>query len=183
MKLNKVSIFIIVLFLCSCKISRKEDIKRIIQEWQGREILIPSDITFKSLGHDTVSCFLWSKPHKIFTYIDSIGCTSCQLGLLQWSALIDSFRQQQIDIGFIFAVHSSDFEHFDNEVRLNYFDYPIIYDYHNRFEKLNQFPPAPYRTFLLDKDNKVILIGSPINNPAMWALYKKIITQPSQGTN
>jgi hypothetical protein len=35
----------------------------------------------------------------------------------------------------------------------------------------------PYRTFLLDKDNKVLLVGSPIKNPKMWALYEKIITQ------
>jgi hypothetical protein len=156
---------------------RNEDVKKIIQKWQGKEILIPSDITFKSLGRDTASFFLWNKPYKIFTYIDSIGCTSCQLGLSEWKAFIDSCSQQQIDIGFIFAVHSSNYRQFTGEVRFNEFDYPIIYDYHNSFDKLNKFLPAPYRTFLLDKNNKVQLIGSPINNPTMWELYKKVITQ------
>ena len=77
--------------------------------------------------------------------------------------------------GFIFVVHSSDFKRFDAEVSFYKFDYPIIYDYHNSFDKLNKFPPAPYRTFLLDKDNKVQLIGSPINNPQIWELYKKVM--------
>jgi hypothetical protein len=178
MKINKLSIIFIVLFLGSCQFSRKESIKKIIQEWQGKEILIPSDISFKSLGRDTASYYLWNNPYKIFTYIDSIGCSSCQLGLYEWKLLIDSCRLQPIDIGFIFAVHSSDFKRFNEEVRLDNFDYPIIYDEHNYFEKLNKFPSAPYRTFLLDKDNKVILIGSPINNPQLWELYKNVITQP-----
>ena len=52
-----------------------------------------------------------------------------------------------------------------------------IYDYNNDFEKLNHFPPAPYRTFLLDKENRVQVIGSPINNPEVWERYKNIILQ------
>lgn len=30
-----------------------------------------------------------------------------------------------------------------------------------------------YRTFLLDKNNKIQLVGSPVNNSKMWQLYKK----------
>jgi hypothetical protein len=157
--------------------SRKREIKRMVQEWQGKEIIIPDEITFKSLGSDTVCSYLWDKKYKIFTYIDSIGCTSCQLGLSEWKILIDSCNRQQLDVGFIFAVHSSDFKIFSLEIQLRMFDYPIIYDYQNQFQNLNLFPPAPYRTFLLDKDNKVKLIGTPINNHKIWELYKKVIEQ------
>jgi len=157
--------------------SRKSEIKKVIQEWQGKEILIPTDITFKSLGRDTASSYLWNKPYKIFTYIDSIGCSSCQLGMFDWYALIDLCKLQHFDVSFLFVVHSSDFTHFDSEVLSFQFDYPIIYDYQNQFDKLNNFPPLPFRTFLLNKDNKVILTGTPINNPEMWKLYKKEIEQ------
>lgn len=161
--------------LVECR--KKTVSKKIVQEWQNKEISIPDNAVFKSFGYDTACSHLWSKPYKIFTYIDSIGCTSCQLKLFEWKTLIDSCRLQQIDVGFIFAVHSSNYKQFTGEVRFNDFDHPIIYDDHNRFDKLNHFPPTPYRTFLLDKNNKVLLIGSPINNPEMWQLYKKIITQ------
>ncbi len=178
MNKNKILIVSIIFSLTSCQVSQKEGIKKIVQEWQGKEIMAPTEMKFKTLGRDTICRHsLWNKPYKIFVYIDSIGCTSCQLGLLEWKSIIDSCYQQQIDIGFIFAVHSSNYRQFDGEVRFNKFDYPIIYDYHNRFDKLNHFPPAPYRTFLLDKNNKVQLIGSPINNPKMWELYKKVISQ------
>jgi hypothetical protein len=160
----------------SCQ-SRNEGIKNIVKEWMGKEITIHSEAKFKTLGKDTLCYDLWNKPYKIFTYIDSVGCTGCRLNLQRWESFIDGCRQQQIDIGFIFVVHSSDFSIFDDEIRFKEFDYPVIYDYHNDFEKLNHFPPDPYRTFLLDKDNKVQLIGSPVNNPQMWELYKEIITQ------
>jgi hypothetical protein len=61
------------------------------------------------------------------------------------------------------------------EVCFNDFKYPIIYDYHNDFDKLNHFPPYPYRTFLLDKNNKVLLIGSAINIHVMCEKYLKIM--------
>ena len=172
-------IFLLFLFLSSCwKSTPKEDIKKIVQEWEGKEIIIPEGIKFRTLGRDTLCSDVWNKPHKIFTYVDSIGCTSCNMGLHEWKAKILLCQQQQIDVEFIFAVYSSDFRRFEADILISMFDYPIIYDYHNDFEKLNHFPPVPYRTFLLDKDNKVQIIGSPINNPKMWELYKSVITLP-----
>ena len=184
LKNNKIKhicpIFIILFFffLNSCQMSRKSDIKKIIQEWQEKEILIPAEIEYKTLGQNTVNSALWNSPYKILTYIDSIGCSSCQLRFSEWEILINSCKLQKLDVSFLFVVHSSDFINFDKEIRFYGFDYPIIFDYKNQFDKFNHFPPAPYRTFLLDKDNKVQLIGSPINNPTMWELYKKEITHP-----
>ena len=168
---------ILTVFICgACGLSKKQDIQQMVYDWRGREIFIPFDVQFKTLGRDTLCTDLWDKPYKIFTYIDSIGCSSCQLGLHEWKEFIDSCQREQMDIGFIFAVHSSDYRLFDGEVRFYEFDYPIIYDYHNEFDRLNHFPPAPYRTFLLDRGNKVQVIGSPVNNPEMWELYQKVMS-------
>ena len=175
--MHKALLLFITFSLSSCQLSRKNDIKKIVDEWQGKVIIIPSEPEYKTLGRDTLCPGLWDQPYKVFTYIDSIGCTGCQLGLYDWKALIDSCSRQQINIGFIFVVHSSNFRQFTGDVRFEEFDYPIIYDYHNRFHKLNHFPPVPYRTFLLNKDNRVQVIGSPINNPKMWELYKTVITR------
>jgi hypothetical protein len=170
----------ILIILCSCQShSTKNNIEQVIREWQEREIQIPSEkIEYMTMGrHDTLCLDFWNKPYKILTYIDSVGCTGCQLGLAQWRKLIDSMLIQQLDVSFLFVVHSSDYEMFEYMLIENNFSYPIIYDRKNNFDKLNHFLPAPYRTFLLDKDNKILLVGSPIKNPKMWALYKKFITQ------
>jgi hypothetical protein len=40
-------------------------------------------------------------------------------------------------------------------------------------ERLNHFPKQQqYQCFLLDKDNKVLMIGNPVTNPKIWDLYK-----------
>ncbi|MDR1122068.1 MAG: hypothetical protein LBM08_14310 [Dysgonamonadaceae bacterium] len=175
--MNRILFVPVFLLLISCQMFRKKNTEKIVREWQRKEILIPPKVEYKILGRDTLCSDLWYKQHKIFTYVDSIGCTSCQLGLPEWKMLIDSCSQQQMDVGFIFVIHSSNFRQFSLEVQFNGFDYPLIYDYHNSFDRLNHFPPTPYRTFLLDKNNKVLLVGSPVNNQKMWELYKNIITQ------
>jgi len=169
-------ILFVITFAISCN-SQQKGIENVVREWHGKEIVLPQQIEYKTLGQSSASSALWDSTYKILTYIDSIGCSSCQLGLSNWQMLIDSSNFQKLDVSFLFIVHSSDFLNFDKEVLLYNFDYPIIYDYQNQFYKLNRFPPAPYRTFLLDKDNKVQITGSPINNPMMWELYKKEITR------
>ncbi|MPN28527.1 hypothetical protein SDC9_175969 [bioreactor metagenome] len=48
-------------------------------------------------------------------------------------------------------------------------------------EKLNKANKLPnnmsYQCFLLDKDNKVLVIGNPILNPKIWDLYKQTVME------
>ena len=176
--MNKILFFLNVIaffFLYNCCISHEKQIDKVKLEWAGKKIIIPSNIRFKSLNKDTLCSYLWEKQYKIFIYVDSTGCASCKMGMFEWKGKIQLCKQQNMDIGFIFVVHPSNFHSFEADILMSYFDYPIIYDYNNDFEKLNHFPPAPYRTFLLDKENRVQVIGSPINNPEIWEQYKSII--------
>ena len=61
--------------------------------------------------------------------------------------------------------------------RNNHFFYPVIYDYNGLLNKKNQFPTYPYplHTFLLDRNNKVLAIGNPINNESIRNIFDKII--------
>lgn len=48
------------------------------------------------------------------------------------------------------------------------FDIPVYIDSEDRFNRLNRFPSDPiFHTFLLDKDNKVAVIGNPVHNLAV----------------
>lgn len=95
------------------------------------------------MGRDTVCPDLWNTPYKILTYADSMGCTGCQLGIPQWQQIINTCKINNTDVGFLFIIHSPNYA--DLGYELLYFDYPIIYDKHNSFDKLNHFPPLPYR--------------------------------------
>jgi hypothetical protein len=166
------------LLLMSCHSTKKDkDREALVHQWLGKELILPPDMEYKILGRDTLCPDLWEKSYKILAYVDSAGCTSCQLGIPQWQQIINICKSSNLDVSFLFVVHSTNYENFGYELLLDNFNYPIIYDRKNRFDELNHFPPFPYSTFLLDKDNKILLIGSPINNPPMLELYMKLITQ------
>ncbi len=177
MKLLILEFLLFAFILLSCRSSPSKDTVKIIKEWRGKEIILPEKMEYKIMGRDTLCSDLWDKPYKILTYVDSVGCTSCQLGLSQWKTLMDSCNQNCMKVSFLFAVYSTNYKRFGYELIIDEFNHPIIYDRNNDFFKLNKFPKAPYRTFLLDQNNKVLLVGSPIGNPQMWALYKKVIMQ------
>lgn len=178
MKNNVIIINILLCFLLSCRSSQKEnEVKQIVETWQGREINVPTNVRYTIFGHDTICSDIWNKPYKILVYLDSVGCTACRFDQKQWKKIIISCDSLQQSIGFIFIIHSSDYEMFESDLIAKNFYYPVIYDFTNDFFKENHFPQPPYNTFLIDKYNKVLLTGSPINNPKMWELYKKTITQ------
>lgn len=77
----KYFIALILLFmLLSCKNHKRENISSILQHWEHREILFPTNNIFSIQGRDTVDYSI-DADFKILTYVDSTGCTSCRLKL------------------------------------------------------------------------------------------------------
>lgn len=58
----------------SCKESEKDKIARLVEEWEGKEILFPTHSIFTIQGKDTVDFSLADADYKVVTYIDSVGC-------------------------------------------------------------------------------------------------------------
>jgi hypothetical protein len=59
-------------------------------------------------------------------------------------------------------------------LKVDGFDLPVCIDRKDRLNKLNRFPSdITFQTFLLDRDNKIVVIGNPIHNLAVKELYIK----------
>lgn len=181
--MNIKSLYILVLSfsLFSCNnYSKKQDMIDIVKDWSGKEIKFPPsfDIStyLKSDNNDLPD-------YKIFVYIDSVGCSSCKLQLPEWKNFItqlDSITDK--DIQFIFILHPKEIREIKIQAKLNKFNYPLYFDKNNDFDKLNKFPSdISLQTFLLDKNNKVILLGNPVQNPKMKELYiNKILNKKNE---
>ena len=53
------------------------------------------------------------------------------------------------------------------------FDYPVFMDLNGTINRLNRFPQVmQHQCFLLDKNNRVLMIGNPAMNYRIWELYK-----------
>ena len=171
--------FVIAVFsVCSCKNNKKrKDATQIVNEWIGKEILIPDNIVFKSFDKDTVFNSVFEKEYKILLYIDSVGCVSCNTKLHLWKKIIEEFNATSPDkVGFIFVFEFKKIRDAIYLLRDEDFKYPVIIDMDSKFNKLNKFPVQnEFQCFLLDKDNKALLIGNPATNAEILNLYKQQI--------
>ena len=170
-------IWVALVLFSSCKEGKKEQFARLVQEWQGKEIVFPQDMAFTRFVTEPVDYRIPDAEYKVLVYVDSVGCTSCKLQLPKWQKLIahvDSATNGNIP--FIFVFQSKDDRELRYILKRDNFDRPVCIDRNNRFDELNQFPQdITFQTFLLDKDNKVKVIGNPVHNLAVRDLYLKQI--------
>lgn len=172
-----------IFFLVTGSISCKRDANRveagkIVAEWTGKEIIFPADIQCTYLGHDTV-CPDRDTPYKILLYTDSTGCTGCKLQLYKWNAMIEEAEAMMPGkVSFHFYFQPKDEKELNFLLRRDHFKQPVYMDRGNKLYEANKLPGnMSYQCFLLDKDNRVVLIGNPALNPKIWDLYKQTVME------
>lgn len=169
-------LFFCLLSICfnSCTQKQQTDpVVQVVNDWRGKEIKFPEDIVYTIQGLDTVSYSTADKQYKILTYIDQNGCTSCKLKIDEWKHFInylDSATNKSV--GYIFLFYPQKLKDIRIELHAHRFTQPVYIDMNDKMNQLNHFPDEfDFQTFLLDKHNKVITIGNPINNAAIKELY------------
>jgi len=181
MKTLNLIILVLLPIFFSCKNEQKEKEKQIAQlvsEWQGKQIVFPENSIFTRYLTDTTDYQIPQSEYKVLIYVDSIGCTSCKLQLHKWKELIEYTNSvTQNKVPFLFFFHPKDAKEIRYLLKRDGFDHPICIDLDDRLNKLNKFPAdMTFQTFLLDKNNKVAVLGNPVHNTAVKDLYLKQIT-------
>ena len=170
---KKKSFFIILSAFIVINISSCEDIhtktaKKIVKEWIGKEIKFPQELYCTSMGLDTTCVDLYSDNYKILLYVDSTGCTSCRLNLPAWKKIInesDTVFSNPPEFIFFFHPKQKDERDLFQIFKSNGFKHTVFIDKENEIDKLNKLPSRPeFQCFLLDKDNKIIMVGDPSTN-------------------
>ena len=164
--------------LASCSESREEAMLRLVNEWKDKSVIIPVRSVFTVQGKDVVDFNYRDAEYKILVYTDSVGCTSCKLQLPKWKQMIaemDSLTGGRVP--FLFYFHPKDSKELRFYLRRDNFTYPVCFEEDDYINRLNRFPSdMTFQTMLLNKENKVVAIGSPVLNPKIKDLYLEIIT-------
>ena len=172
-------ILLLTIFLSACQDKQKEIITLLVKEWQGKQILFPENMVFTRFVSDTTNFVIPTSDYKVLVFVDSIGCTSCKLQLSRWKEFIrytDSISQKNIPFLFFFQFDDQ-WEIHSLLIREN-FDKPICLDRSDSLNQLNHFPKdIRFQVFLLDKNNKVVVIGNPVHNPNVKELYLEEISR------
>ena len=172
-------ILLLTIFLSACQDKQKEIITLLVKEWQGKQILFPENMVFTRFASDTTNFVIPTSDYKVLVFVYSIGCTSCKLQLSRWKEFIrytDSISQKNIPFLFFFQFDDQ-WEIHSLLIREN-FDKPICLDRSDSLNQLNHFPKdIRFQVFLLDKNNKVVVIGNPVHNPNVKELYLEEISR------
>jgi len=172
-------ILLLTIFLSACQDKQKEIITLLVKEWQGKQILFPENMVFTRFASDTTNFVIPTSDYKVLVFVDSIGCTSCKLQLSRWKEFIrytDSISQKNIPFLFFFQFDDQ-WEIHSLLIREN-FNKPICLDRSDSLNQLNHFPKdIRFQVFLLDKNNKVVVIGNPVHNPNVKELYLEEISR------
>lgn len=113
---------------------------------------------------------------KIIVYVDSAACGPCNMHIQEWEVKQKELRKWHPETALLFITHPY-FAKIESEIK--HHSLVIHCDAMNIFPQDNPFLSADplYQTFLLDRNNRVVLVGSPIGNPKMWDLYKSTIAR------
>ena len=178
----KILLIIISTALLFISCSNNSEIKKDLEMLQSKSITIPTDIKTLVGGKDTVVNSFMESELKLIIYSDSSACSSCAIQKMYlWDSFIEDAEKYQgrLKFYFLFSPTENDLTTVNLALRTNMFDYPVFIDSAGTFAKENpHLPKKPQlHTFLLDKDNKVILVGNPLNNPKIEEMFYKMVEE------
>ena len=161
---RNVSLFICVLscslsFAVSCQNGR---VKSNLENFIGCKIMMPESFRIDTSAHI-----------NLIAYYAPENCISCKIkSLYRWDELLlAGDTLSDFNISFIFQTDTLR----NHDIEL--LDYPVILDSTANFINVNPSIPddSRYHTFLLDRNNRVVLVGNPLASDAMWSLFRKTL--------
>ena len=149
----------------------------VVDQWLKKTVVIPNDLVYTRYGTDTLDFSTDLSDYTILMYVDTVGCTSCQLQLERWQDWIKYLKNSSpYNISFLFDFHPKDEEELLDLLQYYQFDVPVCIDREDCLNQTNKFPKeSKYHTMLLDKEHRVVLIGNPVNNEQIADLYRKVL--------
>lgn len=160
--------------------TRSDDtLKQQIVEMQGQHI----SLNFKHarcIFNGTDSLFVNNSKPKLIVFVDSTSCSSCFLGQLpNYEGINDTLSRYNGEM--IVVLHPKKARIQEIESRLDYKTVPFwcILDKTGEFVRNNPNLPDNklLHTFLLYKDNSIILVGDPTHNSKIMELLQKSLNQ------
>lgn len=178
-----------ILIISGCSHNNRNDseisddfIDKTLDVWLNKEINLDYNIGYFTLnGRDTIECVSHTGEFKILRYIDKRGCTQCRFQMQKYSEIIEEFKDSaKTDIDYLCIVATDDIEKLRTAINICPVKLPVWVDMADSINRVMSFPKAyGLQTFLLDKNNRVLVVGDPVCNPYIKELYIDIITNDS----
>lgn len=172
MKLICICLPILLLFGCNNP-SPVMELKSVIETNLRRNIILPENLRAHPIA-DSILLKQSEIRFKLITYIDG-DCSVCIAELYKWNEFLKMNFYILENVQVMFIISSVNYPYFEYNVEKLDLRLPFYYDSINSYITNNNIEDYELYTLLLNKENEITLIGSPIDNPSMQGLYKKVI--------
>ena len=169
--------FIVVVLLCSACAGKNERTKNLEAElrlFQEKAITFPDNMVAMNFDEQMQpDMALLSRPLKMVVYVNQEGCQDCRLRSLLPVYMFMLENQKLAHFGVVIILHPAQIEAAESTLSEMNLRRTVFFDPDGSFERLNPHLPQneQFHTFLLNEDNKVVLVGSPIHNEKLKNLY------------
>lgn len=172
-------LLILIVLATSCSQWR---IKNEIESFCQETVSLPADLEMvceSTVLSDSLELAL-TDPIKLILYFSADRCTSCVIrGLEDYEKVFKLKVEGLFSPIIMFSPQDDDREYkgLITNLKFQSLPYPIFIDKHNKFPQLNAKLPedSRYHTFLLDKNNRVVLVGNPLASDKMWSLFNSTL--------
>ncbi|WP_281989365.1 hypothetical protein [Aquimarina aggregata] len=115
--------------------------------------------------------------HTLLVYY-SADCSSCFEQLKRWEQTLLYFQGFGNNLNIKFILYTNDETIIEEELeKVNFPKSYVIYDHRNEFiKRYDHAAEYPYNTMLLDKDYKILFIGSPLDSESIKKHYTELIS-------
>lgn len=169
---------------CTEKSAHDKKLEEELRHFKEKPIVFPDNMIAKVCdGEILPDTTLLSRPSKMVTYIGKDGCTDCKLRSLLPLYMFMLESRKYKNFGMVIILNTSDQKATERLLTELRFRHTVFYDVDGSFERLNPHIPAKndFHTFLLNENNRVVLIGNPTHNEDLNNLYQAEIKKGDKG--
>ncbi len=119
--------------------------------------------------------------YTLVVYMDSFACTSCMIRSMHlWNHFMDQIQQAERRVNTVFIMSVPESQEL-GELKLSFLEsglkHNILIDTASHFLQINpQIPAYPlFHTFLMNKNDSVVLVGDPLRNRKIKEMMFEIV--------
>ena len=166
--------------ICACN-SQKKELQEKVEKLQSMEINIPYEQMVCWTSDSIMEKSPWNKAKlKLIHYVDSNMCSTCYLANNVKNSFVlrmESLSNNDFYNIFIVSPNNKRRKTLEMDFQDKLIPQTIFVDTSNVFIAANPNIPSEsiYHTFLLDENNKVILVGNPVLNKEVGEMMLSIV--------
>ena len=161
---------------------QRSEAESIVNSWLGKVISIDTTVGFITEKGDSIDADMPDADFRLIRYIGGDDCTSCRMHLHKYNEALRTLSDSAgTEVDFLCIVCPNNLDELRRILKTeNRSNLKILVDSRDSLNRLNSFPEVDgLRTFLVDRNNRVLGVGDPAVNPRIMRLYTSILTSDS----